>query len=132
MKKYPWKESFESLGDAINRLEEVLKMTPDEHQIVMDATIQRFEFTFELFWKTLKRFLFVEGIDVKTPRETLEMAYQLKWINDEKLWLNMLKDRNEIPHIYNDGLVKDIYDRIRKYVHVLKEVYVFLGSKKKN
>lgn len=94
MTEFPWKESFESLGEALTRLEEVLAMPLDEKRIVLDATIQRFEFTFELFWKTLKRFLLVEGIETRSPRETLKKAYQIKWLDDEQLWLNMLHDRN--------------------------------------
>jgi nucleotidyltransferase substrate binding protein (TIGR01987 family) len=78
MKKKPWKESFEALGDALDRLEEALEISLDKNGIVIDATIQRFEFTFELFWKTLKKFMYREGIEVKTPRETLQTAYQLK------------------------------------------------------
>jgi nucleotidyltransferase substrate binding protein (TIGR01987 family) len=131
VKEYAWKESFESLGDALNRLEEALKMTPDEHQIVIDATIQRFEFTFELFWKTLKRFILLEGIETKTPRETLETAYRLKWIQDEKLWIQMLKDRNETSHIYDKDMATEIYKRIKNYSSVLNETYSLMEAKLK-
>jgi nucleotidyltransferase substrate binding protein (TIGR01987 family) len=126
MKKNPWKESFQSLGEALDRLEEALAMTPDEHQILVDATIQRFEFTFELFWKTLKRFLQKEGIDTATPRETLQRAYQIKWIHNEQQWLNMLNDRNSTSHIYDEEMAKLIYKRIKGYFPLLKEAYLFL------
>lgn len=129
MKKNPWKESFNALGDALDRLEEALDMTPDKHGIVFDATIQRFEFTFELFWKTLKRFLLKEGIEVKTPRETLQMAYQLKWIHHEKKWLNMLNDRNETSHIYDEAMAKRIYKNIKTYLPLLKETYALMNEK---
>ena len=36
----------------------------------MDGTIHRFEFTFELFWKTSRRFLQQEGIDTASPKST--------------------------------------------------------------
>lgn len=49
MNEYPWKESFESLGDALSRLEEAINLPLDDRRIILDATIQRFEFTFELF-----------------------------------------------------------------------------------
>lgn len=42
-----------ALGDALNRLQEVLAMDPQEDSVVIDATIHRFEFTYELLWKTV-------------------------------------------------------------------------------
>lgn len=64
-------------------------MEPDSQRIVIDATIQQFECTFELFWETLKRCLNEEGIDVKTPRESLQRAFQVGWIDDEAYWIQM-------------------------------------------
>lgn len=128
MKKKPWQESFEALGDALERLEEALKTPLDKHGIVIDATIQRFEFTFELFWKTLKKFLLKEGVEAKTPRETLQTAYQLEWINDESIWLTMLNDRNETSHIYDEAMAKRIYKNIAGYLPLLKKTYSFLAT----
>jgi hypothetical protein len=48
------KATLESLGKALDRLEEALEQ-PLENALAVDATIQRFEFTIELFWKALKR-----------------------------------------------------------------------------
>ena len=60
-------DSLESLGNALDRFGEALAhRDPDE--IVMDGTIQHFEFTFELFWKTLRRFLQQEGVDTASPK----------------------------------------------------------------
>lgn len=88
-----------------------------------------FEFTFELFWKTTKKFLQREGVEVKTPRETLQTAYQLSWIHDEKKWLTMLNDRNETSHIYDQAMAKRIYKNIKTYLSPLKEAYEALSSR---
>ncbi|MCE5294240.1 MAG: nucleotidyltransferase substrate binding protein [Chlamydiales bacterium] len=128
MKKTPWQASFEALGDALERLEEALKIPLDTHGIVVDATIQRFEFTFELFWKTLKKFMYREGLEVKTPRETLQTAYQLKWIDDEEKWLAMLNDRNETSHIYDEAMAKRIYENIKSYMPLFKATYDHLDK----
>lgn len=129
MNHYAWKESFEALGDALERLEEVIDMPLDDRRIIADATIQRFEFTFELFWKTLKRVLLQEGIDAKTPKETLQKAFQLKWIDSEELWINMLRDRNETSHIYDEEKAKEIFEHIKVYFPSLKSAYELLSSK---
>lgn len=90
------KGSPESLGNALDRFGEALAR-PDPDEIVMDATIQRFEFTFELFWKGLRRFLQREGIDTASPRSTLRHAYRRGLLDREQLWLDMLKDQTVAP-----------------------------------
>ena len=129
MKKFPWIESFRSLNDAISRLEEAVVMPLDEHRIIIDATIQRFEFTFELFWKTLKRFMSLEGVETKTPRETLKKAFQFEWIDNEEMWLSMLADRNEMSHVYDEEKAKEIFCRIQKYAPIFRSVYSMLSEK---
>jgi nucleotidyltransferase substrate binding protein (TIGR01987 family) len=68
----------------------------------MDATIQRFEFTFELLWKTLRRFLQQEGVDTASPKNTLRHAYRRGILDQEQLWLDMLRDRNRSSHVYDE------------------------------
>ena len=75
MRASQMKATLDSLGKALDRLEEALGQ-PLENPLAVDATIQRFEFTIELFWKALKRCLEFEGIDASTPRSALQQAYQ--------------------------------------------------------
>lgn len=70
-------QSIENLQNAINRLEEAL--AEDMTSLIVDGTLQRFEFTIDIYWKTIKRILLLEGIDTKTPKETLREAYQAGW-----------------------------------------------------
>ena len=72
MKDIAWKDSFYTLGNAIERLKDVLQHPEiDELDYLRDATIQRFEFTIELFWKVLKKILAYEKLETTTPRDTL-------------------------------------------------------------
>jgi hypothetical protein len=48
-----WQTSLAQLGKALERLGQVLTEPPD-NPLLVDATIQRFEFTIELFWKTFR------------------------------------------------------------------------------
>ncbi len=66
-----------------------------------DASIQRFEFTFELAWKTTMRFARREGHECASPRDAWRAALQLRWIEDDTVWLDMLDDRNRTRHTYN-------------------------------
>jgi nucleotidyltransferase substrate binding protein (TIGR01987 family) len=129
MKQDYWKDSFELLGKSLKRLNEALKMSPGPERIVIDATMQRFEFTFELFWKNLKRFIELEGKEVRSPRETLKAAYALAWISDENEWLQMLTDRNLTSHTYREELADEVYARIKTHYSKMHQVYQFLSKK---
>ena len=105
--------TFDQLCQAVERLREALA-EPPSNALAVDGTIQRFEFTIELFWKTLKRLLAFEGIETRTPRETLQRAYQAGWLMDETAWLEMLRDRNETSHAYDEALARRICERVRR------------------
>ena len=122
------RQSMENLEKALNRLGEALDEAND-NALMIDGTIQRFEFTVELFWKTLKRSLAAEGIEANSPKETLKQAYAAKWLNDETIWLQMLKDRNETSHVYDEDKAREIYSHIKAYYKLLQTTYQFLVKK---
>ncbi len=121
-------QSLANLERALQRLEEALR-EPVENSLIVDGTIQRFEFVIELYWKTFKRLLAVEGLTANTPREALQKAYAARWIDDETAWLQMLRDRNETSHIYDEATANRIYRNIRQNFPVLKETYRFLADR---
>jgi nucleotidyltransferase substrate binding protein (TIGR01987 family) len=109
---------FDEFGHAVDRLREALA-EPEANPLLVDGTIQRFEFTIELFWKATRRLLAHEGIETSTPRETLQRAYQVGWLSDETAWLDMLRARNQTSHAYNEALARKILDDIRRNFPVL-------------
>lgn len=101
---------------ALNRLEAVLQ-TDLTDDIVMDATIQRFEFTMELAWKTMRAYLLEEGIskdEIYSPKATVRTAFQQNLISDAAPWFNMLEDRNITSHVYDMAQAEVIVERISK------------------
>jgi nucleotidyltransferase substrate binding protein (TIGR01987 family) len=89
--------------------------TLPETDIVRDAAIQRFEFTFELVWKTLQLYLEHEGLESGGPRAVLKRAFVMRLIPDQDeadVWLRMLDDRNLTSHAYDETLAVRIYTRI--------------------
>ncbi|MHA6250444.1 HI0074 family nucleotidyltransferase substrate-binding subunit [Oceanobacillus sp. CAU 1775] len=115
-------ESLINLENALKRLEEALQ-EKEINSLYIDGTIQRFEFCIELYWKTLKRLLTEEGIETKTPRETLKQAYAIDWIQDEAAWLQMLRDRNETSHVYDEEKAKQIYDNIVSHFPIMDATF---------
>ena len=121
-------QSLTSVERALTRLEIALVQNSD-HELVVDGTILRFEFCIELFWKMLKRALQEEGIETGTPREAIQKAYQVKWFDDEHLWLQMLHDRNQTSHIYDEEVAMEIYRRIPSYHSAMKMTFEMLKIK---
>ncbi|KJV81345.1 nucleotidyltransferase substrate binding like family protein [Rickettsia hoogstraalii str. RCCE3] len=65
MEEIFWKDSFLALGQAIQRLHEVIERSKvDKNDYVLDASVKRFEFVIELFWKTLKKYLNTKRLKV--------------------------------------------------------------------
>lgn len=122
------RQSVANLGRAFDRLDEALR-EPETNPLALDGTIQRFELAIELFWKTLKRGLAHEGIDTRTPRQSLKEAYQAGWLDDESLWLQMLLDRNETSHIYDEETARVIYGRIKAYAPQMRRVYKWFSER---
>ena len=79
--KNPLDYSLGRFMDALDRLCKGAIEARDE--LDRDGVIQRFEFCFELLWKTLKIFLEDRGIEAKSPKESLKAALGQGWITDE-------------------------------------------------
>ena len=106
------KFALNKLNNAYLKLEEGVKIAKEE--LEKDGVVQRFEFSFELLWKTLKIFLKDSGIEVKTPRDSFKEAFKVGWVVEEKVFLNMLDDRNKTSHIYDKVSSEKIFNRIKK------------------
>ncbi|MEQ6376347.1 HI0074 family nucleotidyltransferase substrate-binding subunit [Bacillaceae bacterium S4-13-56] len=102
------------LEKAIKKLHEALERDATNDDIVIDATIQRFEFTYELSWKILKAYLEYNGLlEVSSPRRTIKEAFKEKMIKDGDNWLKMLEDRNRTSHTYDEATALEIYGNIK-------------------
>lgn len=115
------KIAVDRYGDALDKLVRGVKEAQDE--LDRDGVIQRFEFTFELSWKTLKLILEFEGYDCRSPRSCIKEAFRHNIIVDSELYLDMLEDRNRSSHIYDEQTSVEIFERIKgKYTPKLKEM----------
>ena len=87
------------------------------------AVIQAFEFTFETFWKAFKKVVEAQGQVAPFPRAAIAGAFQLGVITDENTWLDMIRDRNQTSHVYNEEVSTRIYANIiSRYVKAFQNV----------
>lgn len=121
MSKERFTERQADVRDSAARLAEAV-MQPDS-DLIRDATIQRFEFTFEVVWKTLKLYLERQGYECGGPRPTLKKAFAeniFSTAEEAERWLLMLDDRNLTSHAYDEELATRIYRSIvRDYAPLL-------------
>jgi nucleotidyltransferase substrate binding protein (TIGR01987 family) len=122
---------YNRLVDMINFSEQNSE-TPKLDTYLRIGIIKVFEMTFELSWKTLKEFLFENGLcDLASPKAILQKAFEIGIIKDEKLWSDMLLARNSTTHIYDEELAIYYEDVIKKnYVNLFKSLINYLKGKK--
>ena len=117
-------KSFEKallqLGDALEE---------SESPIVRDACLQRFEFSYELLWKTLKIFLEeIHGVRAVSPRQVFKEAFALSIIGEEVTFVEMIESRNTLSHTYNEEQAAKIYVKCGGYLKAMKNVLAQLNK----
>lgn len=106
-----------------NALERFRQALAEPHTtLVRDATIKRFEFTFELAWKTIQRYLRSQGIVCNSPKDCLRQAFVFQWIRDNPHWLRMIEDRNMTVHTYDEETATRIYKNLADYLPLFEEL----------
>lgn len=116
----------EDYFNALERLKEAVKQGNSD--IIIDGILHRFEFTFELAWKTVKDYLEYLGITNKvgSPREIIQTGYKQGIIEDGESWIKMMLSRNSLSHIYDEKTSREIYEYI-----VSEYIDLFENLKKK-
>ncbi len=85
-----------------------------------DGAIQRFEYCFDLSWKTLKRYLESIGlIDLNSPRSVFSAAYAEGIIADEAIWATIILKRNASVHTYNEKLAEALFSELPVYYNAM-------------
>ena len=115
---------------------EVLKSADFEKaysdEIYRTGIIGQFNLTFELAWKATQAVMQehgVEGSETGSPKELLKLGYNCGFLDDEDVWITMLKKRNQSTHIYDEDeidemilLIRDTFiKRMETLVQVLEE-----------
>jgi nucleotidyltransferase substrate binding protein (TIGR01987 family) len=117
------KERLESCQRALTTLDEILAMTFST--VVRDASIQRFEYSFESLWKLLKAYLYqYEGIVCNSPKQCFREGLKVELLSVEEVetCLVMTDDRNLTSHTYLEAVAEAIYRQLPSYLAVMKSL----------
>lgn len=106
------RQRFENFKKALRLYEEAI--SPKLSRLEQEGMIQRFEYTFELAWKCLQDLLQERGYaSVRGPRPVIEQAFQDGIISDGPIWLQMLKARNEMTHLYDESTFESVSKNVK-------------------
>lgn len=97
--------------------------------IFLDLAVKRFEFTYEMAWKTIKRYLDYEGIEAAYPRACFKEAYSQKLITDQQVWLDMIEQRNLSSHVYNQDEVAGILGKLNDFRAAFEDLLLQLEKR---
>lgn len=101
------------LNRSLLRLKESLKHK--ESDLVRDAVIQRFEFTFELSWKLMSAILQDQGSPTYGTKNIIRKAAQIQILDNPQKWFVFLEARNLTVHTYKLITAKKVYRLVKKF-----------------
>ena len=116
-------ERIQVAEKALATLKE-LAFLQDPSPVERDAAIQRFEHTFEAFWKALQVYLReVEGLEGASPKGVIRLVREVGLLEEEaRLALGMVDDRNLTVHTYNESLAQAIFRRLPEHTRLMEQV----------
>lgn len=129
-KEIRWKQRFQNFSRAYTLLNLALEENDidDLSNLEQEGVIQRFEYTYELAWKTLKDYLEYNGANITeiTARNVFKEAYSSGIIKYSEIFIDMMLSRNLLSHTYDFNKFKDILIKVKKdYLPALSDLYFF-------
>lgn len=112
-----------SLQKAVGSLERAVRVAAlkikcpaekDEEEVIRAGVIQNFEFTYELCWKFMKRWLEINlgraVVDGIPRKELFRLAAESRLIDNVEIWFEYNNLRNETAHTYDAATAEDVYE----------------------
>lgn len=129
LKLRSFKSALDDFENSFNI--EISKYSPQEIDLFKNGQIQKFEFTIEPAWKTIKYYLSEKHlIEAVSPKSSIKEFFHVSLIDEkefEKLQ-NMLEDRNRLSQIYSEMFMNEIHAKLKDYLSTLKNVYTILSN----
>lgn len=121
-----WKQRFANYKRAFERLNEAMEEN-ELNELERNGLVQRFEFTLELAWKTMKDFLEEKGFAFKpSPKDTFRQAQTAQYITYAQALIDGLDLRNELSHDYDGQKFDKAEAQLRRETFpALKSLYHF-------
>lgn len=128
-----FEKAIGSLGTALTACANALQPEGSaERELMRDGVIQRFEYTFELAWKMLKRYLEEYGLekaDSLTNRDLFRVGFEQGLLRDAEAWLAYLKSRSLTSHTYDQATAQAVYQSGKDFLQDARFLLAQLKAK---
>lgn len=122
---------------AIKSLDEVIKVYSEdkENLIVRDSLIQRFEYTYSIALKMIKRYFknsafVLDNIEDMTFNETIRQANKMGLLcSDLEKWTIYRQKRNMTSHTYDNKIADDVVSIVEDFYKEVEFLYARLKEK---
>ena len=115
---------------ALNYLQAALQeKTKQDNDYLRDSCIQRFEYTYELSWKMLKRYLELtepnrESMDILSFAQLIRKGCgKGLLLSDWSTWKKFREARNNTSHTYNDAKANEVFAIVPSFYEEANYLY---------
>ena len=132
-----------SLESAIASMDRALKFADkrlcledideEEKEVIRAGVVQNFEFTYELCWKFMKRWIeeniSTEIADGVTRRELFRLSAENRLIIDVGKWMECHNARNKTSHTYDENIADEVYQTAVEFLQLAKDFLAQLEAR---
>ena len=124
--------NLESLEKAILQLESGIAQSREnpENELLRDGVIQRFEYTMDLSWKMIQRYLKhvaqVEESGIRTKKDLFREAARLGLLSKVEDWFGYYEARNETSHTYDEDIAQAVFFEATRFLPAAKDLLASL------
>lgn len=115
-----WEQRFQRFTKALLQLKLFIDRGDSLNNLEEQGMIQAFEYTYEMAWNTMKDYLNNQGpTKIQGSRTAFATALQFRLITDGDKWSQMVDDRNESSHSYDEEITEKLTGAIRENYYPL-------------
>jgi nucleotidyltransferase substrate binding protein (TIGR01987 family) len=112
--------ALESFGNSLKI--DLSSRDETEADAIKNGQALKFGYSMELFWKVIKSFMYeVHGIECNSPKLCIKSFFQNSSLteNDYQKLIEMVNQRNELAHIYNEQTFEEIWKALPSNLEIM-------------
>lgn len=123
-------DTLDRLGAMLAQYQHTDQFSTLIQEAIQESLLQRFEYTFEIAWKSAKRYLVErEGYNTdRGPRTVLRLCGELGLL-DAETWLLYLQARQNISHDYSREKAEYVLELTSSFYADARRLYTTLSAK---
>lgn len=126
---------YNDLLVAVSSLEKsldisLIKFTEFESDVIKNGQMQKFEYTVELLWKTLKKFFEVKREKIFLyPKDVIKACFAENIIDENNylILISAIESRNLLSHVYKIEMFDLIYPQLDSYAKAIRDTVTAIG-----